>query len=148
MRLYGSDEFVFVCLGVFIGLIFCGFGLLLWCFGEDSVIRRPVLLGDHHRSKYDQRSRLLILLDGRFKGLSETYEGNQVRAGVRVVLLLLRSDRFFSTKVLAVFHIAKIDTTEKKTSRNFIVILRYMSYFVVSWVYDPSAVPVIVVEFE
>ena len=29
MRSYGSDEFVFVCLGAFIGLIFCGFGVLL-----------------------------------------------------------------------------------------------------------------------
>ena len=100
------------------------------------MVRRPVLLGDHPRSKYVQRSRLLILLDGRFKGLSETYEDSQVRVGVRVVLPLLRSDRFFSAEALTVFHVAKIDTMVKKISRNFIVIVSYMCLFVVCCVYD------------
>ena len=132
MRSYGSNEFVLVCPGAFVGLIFCGFGVLLWRSGEDFVVQQP----DHPRPKYVQRSRLLIFLDGRLKGLSETYEGSQVRAGIRVTLMLLRSDCIFSTEALVVFHVAKIDTTKKKTQRDFIVILRYMSYFVVSWVYD------------
>ena len=66
------------------------------------------------------------------KGLSKTYQGSQVCTGVRVALTLLRSDCIFSTEVLIVFRAVKIDTTEKKTSKNFIIILRYMSYFVVS----------------
>ena len=38
MRSYGSDEFVLVCPGAFIGLIFCAFRVLLWRSGEDYVV--------------------------------------------------------------------------------------------------------------
>ena len=133
-----------MCPDAFIGLIFCGFGVLLWRFGEDFVVRRPVLLGDHPQPKYVQRSRLLTF-GWAIQGASETYEGIQVRAGVRVVLPLLQSDRFFSTEVLAVFY---VDTIVKKILKNFFIIFRYMSYFVIFWFMIQSIVSVIIVKFE
>lgn len=58
---------------------------------------------------------------GDIRGFSEIYEDIQVSAGVQVVMRLLRSDSDLSTKALAVFRVAKIDTAENTILRNFIV---------------------------
>ncbi|PNT69566.1 hypothetical protein BRADI_3g57957v3 [Brachypodium distachyon] len=59
---------------VFVGFIFCNFVILLWRSDENLTIRRLARLGD-------QRSWLLIFLDEPLKGLFETFQGSQIRAG-------------------------------------------------------------------
>jgi len=89
IRLFRSVEFMLLCHAAFVGLFLCGVGIFPRYYGEDFVVRRPALLGDHPRPKHVHRSRLPIFLDGRLKGLSETFIGNQVRAGERVTVSLL-----------------------------------------------------------
>lgn len=52
------------------------------------------------------------------------------------MLLLLQSDCSLYVEVSAEFHVAKYKITEKTFLRDFIVILNYRSYFIVSKVYD------------
>lgn len=65
-------------------------------------------------------------------GRSETYEGSQFRAGIRVAVLLLRFDYIIFTKALTIFCVAKNDTIDKMCLINFIVVLSYRNYFVSS----------------
>lgn len=136
IRLYVSVEFLLVCHGVFVGFIFCNFGILLWRSDEDLAVRRPARLGDHPRPKYIQRSWILIFLDERLKGFFETFEGSQVRAEIAVTMLLLQSGCNLYIEASAEFHVAKYEITKKMCLRDFIVILNYRSYFIVSKVYD------------
>ena len=137
IRLFGSDEFMLLCQAFFVGLILCGGEIFHRHHGEDIVIRRPALLGDHPRPKYVHRSRLPIFLDGRLKALSKTIIGN-VRAGERVTTSLLQSNCSLFTEVFEVFLRAEIDTAKKVFSRDFIVILSHKSYFVFSWILGPN----------
>lgn len=99
IRLFESDEFMSLCQPFFVSLILCG-GEIFHQHGEDIVIRRPALLGDHPRPKYVRRSSLPILLDGRLKVLAKTIIGN-VRAGERVTTSLLQSN--CRLKLLCIF---------------------------------------------
>ena len=131
IRLFESDEFM-LCQAFFVGLILCGGEIFHRQHGEDIVIRRPALLGDHPRPKYFHRSRLPICLDGRLKALSKTIIGN-VRAGGRVTTSMLKSNYSLFTGVLGIFLRAEIDAVKKVFSRYFIVILSHRSHFIFSW---------------
>ena len=87
IRLFGSDEFMLLCQAFFVGLILCGGEIFHRHHGEDIVIRRPALLGDHPRPKYVHRSRLPIFLDERLNVLSKIIIGN-VCVGKRVTTSL------------------------------------------------------------
>ena len=123
-----------LCCVACVGMTLCGVGFLPWCSGKVHVIRQPALLGDLPRSKFVHRSRLPIFLDGRLKGLSETFIGNQVHASIRVTVSLFRSNCSLFSEALAVFHLVKFDVREKMSPRDFIVILSCRGYFVVSWI--------------
>ena len=137
IRLFESDECMLVCQAFFVGLILCGGEICHRHHGEDIVIRRPALLGDHPRPKYVYRSRLPIFLDGRLKALSKTIIGN-VRAGERVTTSLLQFNCILFTEVFGVFFLAEIDTAKKVYPRDFTVILSHRSYIVFSWILDPN----------
>ena len=68
-----------LCQVFFVGLILCGGEIFHRHHGEEIVIQRPALSGDHPRPKYVHRSRLPIFLDGRLKTLSKIIIGS-VRA--------------------------------------------------------------------
>ena len=137
IRLFGSDEFMLLCQAFFVGLILCGGEIFHRHHGEDIVIRRPALLGDHPRPKYVHRSRLPIFLDGRLKALSKTIIGN-VRVGERVTTSLLQSNCSLFTEVFGVFLRAEIDTAKKVFTKNFIVVLSHRSYFIFFWILGPN----------
>ena len=137
IRLFRSDEFMLLCQAFFIGLIICGGEIFHRHHGEDIVIQRPALLGDHPRPKYVHRSRLHIFLDGRLKPLSKIIFGN-IRAGERVTTSLLQSNCSLFTKVFGVFFLAETDTVKKVFPRDIIVVLCHRSYFVFSWILDPN----------
>jgi hypothetical protein len=69
-------------------MTFFGIGIFLWCYGEDILVRLLVLMHDHPQLKNVQRSLLLIFLDGRLKGLSETFEGNQICTSAQVPMMI------------------------------------------------------------
>ena len=79
IRLFGSDEFMLLCQDFFVCLILCGGEILHRHHGEDIVIRRPALLGDHPGPSMFIDLRLPIFLDGRLKALLKIIIGN-VRA--------------------------------------------------------------------
>lgn len=64
---YESDEFMSMCLGDFVGMVLCAFGVFS-CSGKDLVVRRPIFLGNHPQPKYVQRSWFPISLDWPLKG--------------------------------------------------------------------------------
>ena len=70
------------------------------------------------------------ILDGQLKRLSETFIDNQVPAGEEEIISLLQSNCSFFSVVLAVFClVVQMDTMEKMSPRDYIVILSCRSYF-------------------
>ena len=124
IRLFEFDEFMLLCQAFFVGLILCGGEILHRHHGEDIVIRRSALLGDHPQAKYVHRSRLPIFLDRQLKVLLKIIIDN-VRAGERVTTSLLQSNCILSTKVLGVFLRVEIDTTNRLFINDFIVVLNH-----------------------
>ena len=67
-------------------------------------------------------------LDGQLKGAFNFFFGNQVHAGERVAVSLLKSNCSMFTEVLNVIFLAKNDTTEKISPSDLV-------YFVGFWIF-------------